>query len=296
MRSTCENKNIKNLKADDLKVKCLNVKKACINDLKSKETYSDILFLNDLNVEIALETSSMANNPSLDVPTCDPDSILSEFTPKFLQKYGVRKDVFDALLIKGYDVLNGKNGLKERTALGRKQLGLPFKGMKLAGSLTFAPWNPVFPSINFQTKVKWNLKCSNTSSYIDGFKPNPSIVSVYIQYGYIDKKTGSCICEMINLGTSQLDPTIDYKPTDNPYNSKNYGEIFSGTQVIDTKIVQLIYEHMSDPMSTGGIQLLFFVENDVQILRLNNCNNEEYPNFDSSVAFESSVNVNVNAL
>ena len=79
---------------------------------------------------------------------------------------------------------------------------------------------------------------------------------------------------MLNLGNLQLDPTIDYKPTNDPSTSESWGEIFGGVQVLDTSQVQLIYANMPEPLKTGGVQLLFFAEDDLQILRLNSFNSE----------------------
>lgn len=284
----------------------LESEKACIRDLKSKEVKSKELVLDGVNVNQLLAGSiSTSAAAQLDPVTCNPNSILGEFTPKFLSSYHVDKRVFDMMLQTAqhavYDEPPEAEGLQYRLTQGRIRLCLPEPSkVRLVGSMTFAPWVLSYPNdpsksdfINYNTNITWNLLCANTQQYIDGYKPNQSTVSVFAQYGYIDKVTGICKCEILNLGNKQFDPTIDYRPTTDPSNSESWGEQFKGNKVIDTGIIDLMIENMPNPNATGGIQVLYFAEQDIQILRLNSCVNPQNRVNTSIVGCEDNCTANV---
>jgi hypothetical protein len=184
---------------------------------------------------------------------------------------------------------NPIDGLQARLTSGRARLGLPVPSkIRLVGSITFAPWTRSFPHdssksdfINYNTNMGWNLLCANTEQYINGNQANPGIVSVYSQYGYIDKNTGLCRCEILEVGNKQFDPTIDYDPQDS---SLSWGEQFIGTKTIDTEIVDLMIENMPDPKATGAVQLLFVAEEQMKVMRLAACDSDSEVRVNTSVA------------
>ena len=276
------------VKADKALFNRLESRNACIKKLSSDELKTKSLVVNGVDVnEILGVQASTGITADLDPVTCDPNSILGEFTPQYLEKYNIRRDVFDAMLETGFETVYSvppqSEGLQFRLTQGRERLGLPKPSeVRLVGSISFAPWTQSFPDdpsksdfINFNTEVEWNLQCANVEKFVDGFKPNPAVVSVYVQYGYIDKETGVCKCELIDLGNKQLDPTIDYVETSDPSTSESWGEQFMGLKVLDTGIIAQMYENMPDPKQTGGVQLLFFAEKEVEVLRLNSCQDSQ---------------------
>ena len=272
------------LKADKAVFDRLETRAACIKKVDAEEVESTTLVVDGVDVnELLGGPSSTGITSDLDPVTCKTSSILGIYTPQYLEQYNIKKSVFDAMLKNAKEVVFGSEGLQSRLTQGRMRLGLPEPSkVQLLGSISFAPWTQSFPDdpsksdlINYNTNLGWNLQCANVEKYIEGFKPNPSVVSVYIQYGYIDKETGLCKCELIDLGNKQLDPTIDYVETTDPSTSESGGEEFVGKKVLDTGIIARMYENMPDPKQTGGVQLLFFAEKQIQILRLNSCQDSQ---------------------
>ena len=261
---------------------------ACLKNLDAKKIETKNLTIANVNVtDILGKQVNTGITSTLDLVTDDPNSLFGKCTPKYLPEYNVNKEVFDTMLQKAYEVVYSvppnAEGLEYRLTQGRERLGLPSPSVvRLLGSITFAPWVQTIEGndefVNYLTNASWNLQCANTQVYIDGVKPNPATVAVYVQYGYIDKVTNVCRCEVISLGINQLDPTIDYNPDLIPSETDSWGELFIGTKVLDSIVIDNIYENMPDPKSTGGIQLLFFAEEQVEVFRLNPCGDERSTN------------------
>jgi hypothetical protein len=277
--------------------------KACIGDLVSTKIKSKTLTLDGVNVtDILGGQTNTGVAGELDEVTCDPNSILGEFTPKYNPETGVAEIVFNAMLETAreiiYSVPPGAEGLQFRLTQGRARLGLPGPSeVRVVGSITFAPWIPSFPDdpskskfINYITDLSWNLLCVNKGQIIQGMG-NPAVVAVYAQYAYIDKQTGVCKCELLDLGNKQIEPTIDYKPGNS---SSSWGEQFTGVKTLDAGIIDLIFENMPNPKATGGVQMLFLAEKQIDILRLNNCNDPENRANTSVTKCQNNCNITVN--
>lgn len=135
--------------------------------------------------------------------------------------------------------------------LSNDPLDGPFfkSGTYLLGKMTEDICNP--------EDVNLNLSDVNITGTL---AQGPRIASIYIHYGYIEKKTGNVKVVAYDLGNRQFKPTIDFNPQDDPFNVQSWGEKYAGYRSITSNIAAMVWENMPDAEDTGCLQLVILRE------------------------------------
>lgn len=253
------------IKSSSIKSSSVYACSLCSDKVTSQNVTTDSLVVGGENIDIMMKKSKFktgATNVGYDPVTLDPESPLGIFTP--IKPEGVNEDVFDTMLAIAKIEMDA---LSDRMQKGRDRLDYPpVNELILVGSKSI-PSKWIVENENgdkmkrVPMNLTWNLEIANALKRLvqdpDG---GPRVISIFMQYGYIDSLEDQIVVELFDLGTRMFFPTIDFDPNEDPEDAVSWGEKFNGTRFISSKITNLINENMPDPNNTGCIQLLIIKE------------------------------------
>lgn len=104
--------------------------------------------------------------------------------------------------------------------------------------------------------------------------PGPRTASIYFQYAYVDKETGTCESKLYDLGNRQFQPSIDYDPTEDPNCVISWGEKYMGYQSFATDVVTTMYENMPNPEDGAAVQIVIIREPGLVVYFPGGCEDE----------------------